>query len=107
MHECSFALILVELKKRTGLMLVNMNKARRMRNSQFSCPIHLVSHRTTTPALTPEEIDSPRLIYLFDDALLSIHRTKDITKFILHTKKHILLVKINYEIMEMSIIHKI
>ena len=95
------------MKTKLGLMIVNLTKVHKTKANNLYCPIYEVLLSSITPQSFADENELTRVIYLFQDPLLSIHRTKDLTKFILHTAKHILLVKLNYETMEIAILHKI
>jgi hypothetical protein len=47
------------------------------------------------PQLNQEETGSSKLIYLFPEKVIEIHKTTDITQFVFLTHNHILLVKVH------------
>jgi len=52
LFDGTYALMLVEMKIRTGLMLVNVLKASREKEKDFNCPIRPTSLRKYTPDLS-------------------------------------------------------
>ena len=84
------------MKNRTGVMIVNVGKCQKQKVKDFYCPVRPTSLRKHTPELSVEENQSARIIYLFPENILKLYRTKDITRYIIHTQNSVLLVKINF-----------
>lgn len=59
------------------------------------------------PALEKDESLSSKLIYIFPEKVVEIHRTRDITQFVILTENNILLAKVNYDQMQLCIVNKV
>ena len=103
----SFAIIIVEMQKRTGIMLVHLSRLRKQQHAEFFCPIRPISIRQSAPEPSIAEAESARIIYLFAQTVVSIRKTKDITLYMVETERHIVLVKIHFEQMELTILSRI
>ncbi len=81
------------MRKINGVMIVNINKANKENYQEFKCS--MMDLDRCEPQLNQEEIGSSKLIYLFPEKVISIHKTTDITQFVFLTHNHLLLVKVH------------
>lgn len=59
------------------------------------------------PELEEDESLGSKIIFVFPEKVLEIHRTRDITQFVILTENNILLAKIDYNQMQLCIISKV
>lgn len=106
-YECNFAVLLVQMKGINGIMLVNIAKAKLESQKEFRCGFTTINLGASEPEMEEDDTLSSKLIYIFPERVVEIHRTRDITQFVILTQNNILLAKVNYEQMELCIVNKI
>jgi hypothetical protein len=57
--------MLVEMKRKNGIMMVNLDKSAKEKKKDFNCPIVGVSLSRCEPDLTEEESHASKIIYIF------------------------------------------